>query len=96
MKKIEINNETFELIVPRKEVSTNISSATLFDKYDRPSATKIEIYNEWMAWGRDIDVRLGVSGAGSHTFSLEGFYDNGEHIYKLVITKGHNRAYQIA
>ena len=71
----------------------------LFDYYERPSQTKINIWDSWVEWFCQTDGILSwsVCGANSNQFSIEATYQdiNGD-CYKLYITKAHNRIYRVA
>lgn len=51
MKKyIELNNETFEVKKPKRELHPMKQVRTLKDCYARPSEVKKEIYKKWFDW----------------------------------------------
>jgi len=97
---IEINNVTFELTVPRKEVSAIEREKwdgmnAIFECYDRPSIYKQQIWNDWYLWSiKTIGVRsFYISGYNCMRFTISGLYeDENGNKYNLYITRDHNRA----
>lgn len=72
---------------------------TLYDFYDRPSATKKSIWEEWLDWAAHnypMVSNMRVTGATCRTFSI-GAYCCDPDTYEIVgyfkITKDHNRLY---
>lgn len=95
-----INNEFFEIIKPRKykPVPSNAYPRKIHECYKAPSVYKVGIFNDWMKWADTIKqgmiINFGISSYNSQTFTLTGnYYENGEFIGKIKITKAHNRIY---
>lgn len=102
MKTIEINGVTFEYY---KKHMTNdeladiaYSTHSIHYFYKRCSEIKLDIYNNWCRWANDVNrlYYFGVSSANTNTFTLRGIIERpNENDILLVITKDHNRAYEI-
>lgn len=93
---IELNNVDFELGKPING-QPSINTRSIWDCYDKPSKIKEEIYEEWRNWFvRDCDSYLfGVCSYNGHFFTINGLITVNEKTYYLVITRSHNRAYEI-
>jgi hypothetical protein len=100
-KAIEINGIYFEVINPRESIETkyvkHCSGKSLYNYYDKPNTTKIEIYNEWKQWADTTDniSYFGVTGANYNAFSLGFIIEHNGIQYLARITKEHNRLYKI-
>lgn len=103
MKTIDICGTRFEVIKPRKPI-TDCTEKTRFRGleyyYDKPSQTKVAIYNDWYDWKKEVDrtefgfvENFGVSSANSHQFSISFRMVWMNHIYLALITRDHNRLY---
>lgn len=103
-----INNELFEIIKPRKYKPTIAlhDCKTLYSCYARPSVYKANIYIEWLKWMCDINRKwdidkgncyisnFGISSYNAQTYTLAGdYYENGNFIGTIKITKAYNRIY---
>ena len=102
MRKIEINDVTFELTIPRHHVDPNYSrfgcECDIYDFYDRPSRFKVAIWEDWLNWARDTDnvVTFYISGANGFQFTISGCVQTPDgKMYNLYITRDHNRAYLV-
>ncbi len=103
MKTIEICGETFEVIKPRKPISdfsVYTRYRTLNDYYQKPSQSKISIYNEWCEWLNEVFnsdngyvTNFGVSSANTFQFTLTFRLEWLDNIYVGYITRDHNRLY---
>lgn len=74
-----------------------ISEDLLNDCYERPSITKQRIWDYWRNWFicHCGSVDFGVRSHSCNFFTIEGVINLHGVEYYLVITKGHNRAYEI-
>ena len=100
MKLLEIHGKNFELIRPKQlsdydKVAFH-SRPDLFDYYEKPSQTKIAIWEDWIEWfcnTRGISNYY-ISSANCMQFTITASYrDNENNKYIMVITKEHNRIY---
>lgn len=108
MKTMELNYETFEVVIPKK---SNIqwynkilcgSRKDLYDCYKKPSDIKQGIYEFWTDWYYELKSEnivlvepLSVQGANSNTFSLVGIVNIDFEDYIIHITKCHNRLIKV-
>ena len=103
MKNIEICGITFEVIKPRKPIS-DITGMTSYRSleyyYDKPSQSKISIYNEWCDWKNEVGrseygyvENFGVSSANTCQFSIKFRLKWMDNSYIGFITRDHNRLY---
>lgn len=99
-KTITINGVDFENITAPKQragIIDDINStylSSLFDIYNRPSNTKIDIFHEWSTWFEDIDAgagRFGCLRGSSNTFSIGAVTSYAGRELYFYITKDHNR-----
>lgn len=103
MKTIDICGKTFEVIKPRKPItdfSVYTHGSTLNHHYQKPSDSKISIYNKWCEWVRDVFTskkgyvtNFGVSSANTFQFTLTFRLEWLDNIYVGYITRDHNRLY---
>ena len=104
-KHININGVEFELcgtVATSPKHREGCSFDEIYEVYDRPSSTKVSIWQDWCKWCIEIrisDDNCGIS-ISSHNvshFSIDGFYY--DHLtdttYVLWITHCHNRAYKL-
>lgn len=98
MEKLNINGVEFEVIRNAKNYALAKSrnshhcGETLFDHYRKPSAIKINTYNNWAEFVKEIGANtFGVLSGTSSAYSL-GFNLRNMVFY---ITKDHNRVYII-
>lgn len=99
MKTVEINGMIFEVRKSRMHPITPIigcNIAEIYDAYDRPSAIKIKIWNDWCMWCTDINnlanIQCGIQ-IESHncfSFTINGSLRVDNKVYELYITKNHN------
>ena len=97
---IEIGGKTFELQKKHVEkgVGERMSRRTIWDCYNRPSATKENIYRNWENWAYQNNLALfGVRSYNCNVFTLECVYitANDGNLYYLEITPCNHRAYII-
>lgn len=103
---LTINSVEFELFKAAAGVSVKFTGkGTDYDEiksaYGRPSDTKVTIWHSWCDWCREsnkngIPCELWIESHTCMTFSIGGTVQYGGHVYKLWITKGHNRAFLVA
>ena len=99
MKTIEIKGVTFEL--QNKEIVLPIVERhphrTIWDCYNRPSDTKVSIYESWLRYATEVDAYgFTVSSYNCHFFSLEFQFTHDGIRYHARITPCHNYLYKIA
>ena len=81
MRTMLLNGKLFQVITPRKPQNDNIlrlakgAGKDIYSVYTRPSRSKIDAYNEWKDWSiKTSDLydisQFGITGAGSHFFSI--------------------------
>lgn len=97
---LTIGNVNFEVQKKHVEkgVGERMKQRTLWDCYDRPSATKEEIYRKWQSWAYQNNITLfGVRSYNCNVFTLEGAYitANDGNLYYIEITPCYHRAYII-
>ena len=103
MKNINICGTTFEVIKTRKPISdfsVSTRCRTLNHYYEKPSQSKISIYNEWCDWVRDVNnsefgyvTNFGVSSANTFQFTITFRLVWMDNVYVGYITRNHNRLY---
>ena len=103
MKTIDICGTRFEVIKPREPISDfSVSTRyrTLDHYYEKPSHSKISIYNKWREWLSDVlnsdngyVTNFGVSSANTFQFTLTFRLEWLDNIYVGYITRDHNRLY---
>lgn len=99
MKKKEtiiINSERFT--IENATFSYNPTFKTLDMCYEKPSTTKMAIYEDWCDWFRSIGCDWDKFGVVSHNcmqFSMGGFIDLNGITYYAYITKSYNRLYKV-
>lgn len=95
---IRLNGEYFELDTKERTQETAISRCDVSDVYDRPSTTKIAIFNEWSNWFLNNDGYCGVASHNSNFFTIQGYVTDkltGKRYY-CYITHAHNRCIEVA
>ena len=95
-KTITISNQIFELCGTTTRCT--VKQRHLYDCYANPSEAKRQIWYEWSTWALEAGIfEMGVSSYNSNFFSINAIYYDKEtkKEYMLVITKAHNRAYEI-
>lgn len=103
MKTLTINGVDFQLINPRKyEVKPFTGwfcdENAIFNCYERPSLSKIRIWNDWLKWARDTEGVFGfeILSYNCMQFTIGGGYkDEKGKEYVIYITKAHNRIYPV-
>lgn len=87
---INIAGRTFEVVAHVPHDYNYWDS--IYEAYERPSARKIAIYNDWLAWGDDALCELGIHSRNTNFFTLCGYINlnaTGEGHY-VYITPRHN------
>lgn len=96
-KNITIDNRTFEVKRSKYANANNLyrySHRGIYQCYDRPSTTKVEIYHDWEKWVYMNDVEyFGIKSYNSNIFTLQGLINYQGQIYILEITPTRNTAY---
>ena len=98
MKTIKINGVDFEL---KKEVITlpiveYHPHRTIWDCYNRPSSTKVAIYEEWLRYANSIDAQgFTVSSYNCNFFSLKFVFRYEGIKYQAHITYANNYLYRV-
>ena len=105
-KEVEVNGVMFENINPYSKKGLSVVSdiekhelVDLFDIYDRPSNTKIDIYEDWKKWFLEIDtciINFGCLRGSSHTFSIGAFFVYNDCAHWCYITKSHNYVVRVS
>ena len=102
---LTINGQTFELFKSKSNETESFTNGAAYDEiyeaYGRPSYTKVQVWNEWCGWcysciEKGIPCTLGIASHNCMQFSIVGKIQYGGHVYRLWITREHNRAYLIA
>ena len=110
MNTININGVTFNVIKRHDMVSAHQrylelyfkDSCSLEECYDKPSATKREIYNKWREWWKDskckgiiTDVHwCGIRSFNGWGFTLSAVFTYNGIDYIMDVSKAHNNLYQ--
>ena len=88
-----INGVTFQVYHVEGNIEQMASdvirrSKRLHDCYDRPSARKLIIYNEWMKWGRGVEnlYTFDIDTYNTNIFTLSGVIENDDSIEVIHIT----------
>lgn len=96
---VEINDVPFTLDkkspIPY-ETSLN-GYHNIYDAYNRPSDTKVAIWEEWFLWFHGNDGTCVVSSKNSAFFTIEGYVTDKESgkRYFAYITHANNRLYAV-
>ena len=103
---VTINGEAFELFKADAGASARFTGTgavydEIYDAYGRPSYTKVQVWHEWCEWCYELNksgnpCALWIAGHTCSSFSIAGKVQYNGHMYRLWITKCHNRAYLIA
>lgn len=103
--KVTINGVEFELFKAYAGASVEFDGCGAdYDEiksvYGRPSEFKIDIWHEWCEWCYDLNkngmtCELWIDSHSCFSFSIRGRVQYNGHVYKLWITRDHNRAYII-
>lgn len=99
MKVIEINGVKFELqskkiVLPTVELYPH---RTIWDCYNRPSATKVSIYEKWLHYASEVGAYgFTVSSSNRHVFTLDFQFKYNNVNYHAHITPAHNYLYKLA
>lgn len=101
MKYVELGGISFEEHKSKMHPVAPITGCNrdeIFDHYDRPSNTKISIWNDWCDWCDKMN-RLGftcgieISGHNCNFFTITGSVRKDDEVLHLWITASHNRLY---
>lgn len=94
---ITINNRDFNLngIIAINSVK-NMKYKTLYDCYDRPSATKQQIYDDWLNWLPNKDDIMYIRSYNTNFFTLWADVEWEGKEYYLEIYPTRNEAWVIA
>lgn len=96
---VEINNVRFELC--KRKVSEPIykNFEALCCCYNTPSQVKVFIYNKWFnIFVFDFNAKIcdiGISSYNSMCFTFSAYFTYNNKRYLAVITKSHNRLYEV-
>ena len=103
---VTINGETFELFKADAGASARITGTgaaydEIYEAYGRPSYTKVGIWHGWCEWCYELNkngipCELWIASHTFQSFSIGGKVQYNGHMYRLWITKCHNRAYMVA
>ena len=92
-KNIVLGGVIFEVGKPILHSEATWTSRRLEECYDKPSSTKIAIWNDWLKWFMQFDEwHFGVSSYNGFMFTIEGVICDNDNWYKIYITKTHNFA----
>lgn len=97
MKSKIINDEIFELIVPRKTVTPVTGYLAcendIFSFYKSPSLAKLEIWHSWIIWASECKniKSFYISGHNCMQFTISGLIYINDEPYNIYITRDHNR-----
>ena len=97
MKQLVLNGVTFKVTNPRTPVRPFsgwfCDENEIFNCYERPSLTKIAIWNDWLKWARETE---GVTGYNCMQFTISGFYvDENGNEYNIHIIKSRNELIKV-
>lgn len=96
---VEINGVTFELCKRKVSEPKHKDFKYLTDCYTSPSSTKVLIYNKWFntfLYYFNTDLHdMGVSSYNSMCFTFSAYFTYNGKRYLAVITKSHNRLYEV-
>ena len=110
MKYLELNGKSFKIVKSNTKEGQSIINTVLRsrglvigDAYNKPSSTKVSIYNSWWNWYTELEnltdcktsinfERFGVCSYNSNFFTLSGLVHRGEKNIYLYITPSHNKA----
>lgn len=89
-KHIEINGVNFEKVRGGvNNINTNLK--TLCECYDRPSIYKVNIYNEWVNYAREVGAsKWGIASYNANIFTFDFIFSFNDVIYYAHITPSHN------
>ena len=90
MKLATVNGINFE--VSKKLTTTGYAIMSIFDIYERPSFTKVGIYESWLRFMHELGSVEEFSLHGNcMTFSITARVRTSDKVYHFYITKAHNR-----
>lgn len=96
---VEINNEVFILDKHNPiPYETNLRGYTnIYDAYNRPSDTKVGIWESWLLWFHENDGTLVIALKNCNFFTIEGYVTDKEtgKRYFANITYAKNRLYEV-
>ena len=97
-KRYTIENETFTIENKTVSNKARVDFKSLDMCYDRPSAIKQSIYDDWYNWFNTYGVKYMGHGIISHNcmqFTYAGYVSINGELYLAVITKCYNRLYKV-
>ena len=101
---LTINGKAFELFKSNLNETESFTNGAAYDEiyeaYGRPSNIKVSIWHSWCDWCRELNqngipCELWIESHNSMAFSIGGKVKFGGRVYKLWITKCHNRAFLV-
>ena len=103
MKKyLTINNTTFEVVTPKVatllqlEYSFDHGYLDIFGAYDRPSTTKVYIWNYWVKTLREMGCYdYCITSNNTFQFTISGHLTHNHKQYYVKITPNHNYLYLV-
>ena len=106
---LTINSVEFEVFKVAAGVSVKFTGFTdkgtdydeIKSAYGRPSDTKVIIWHSWCDWCYELNKNgnpcvLWIASHNCMAFSIGGKVQYDGHVYRLWITRDHNRAFLIA
>ena len=94
-KEIVINGVEFKKVKGGvNNINTNLKD--LYQCYDRPSTSKILIYNEWCDFAKKVDAtEYGIASYNANIFTFDFMFSFNDVIYYAHITPSHNYIYEV-
>ena len=99
---LTINNTTFEVVKPKEqtlsslECSFNHGYLDIFGAYDRPSTTKVNIWNYWVKTLREMGCYdYCITSNNTFQFTISGHLEYDGKEYFVKITPNHNYLYLV-
>lgn len=94
-KEIVINGVEFKKVKGGvNNINTNLKD--LYQCYDRPSTSKILIYNEWCDFAKKVDAsNFGIASYNANIFTFDFMFSFNDVIYYAHITPSHNYIYEV-
>lgn len=95
-KYININGVNFERVKGGVN-NINTSLKDIYQCYDRPSIYKVNIYNEWCEFAREVDsTKYGIASYNVNIFTFDFYFKYEGKKYYAHITPSHNYIYEVA
>lgn len=96
---VELNGVTFELDkkYPIPYETSLRGYTNIYNAYNRPSDTKVSIWEGWLLWFHENGGTCVVSSKNCNFFTIEGFVTDNEtgKRYFAYITHANNRLYEV-